>query len=532
MINKNQNVSGQAYDEVPYTSYPFAQTNPAMIRAVAKLFGLDAPAVETARILEIGCAGGNNILSIAARYPKSTCVGIDLSQKQIEDGQKNVEALGIKNLKLQTLSIMDIDKKFGEFDYIISHGVFSWIPREVQEKHMEISSRNLSKNGVSYISYNTMPGWSAVQSIREMMLYHTERFPEQKTKAEQARLLLKFISDSLKNFNKSFYSDIIDNELNILNNQSDFYLLHEHLEENNIQYYFHQFIEMANKSGLQYLAETALSSMFIGNMPKETAAVLSTTDDIIRMEQYMDFINNRRFRSTLLCHKDRILRRNLNGEDLLDKYFSSSFKLPDNFTAYKYGSNVSLEFKSAGGFVLTTNDQLLIAAISVLATRKNVPMQLGEIVKAVLAKFNELGLKVEVSDDKVALALATSFLRNIFIGGITMHLDEGIAAGKAGTKPKAFQLASYQAGIQSWVTNLRQETININELDKALLPLLDGKNTIESLTEKLMKKFASQQLVMNAEGKKIEDEKLIREKLPEYLRHILERYAELGFLQA
>jgi ubiquinone/menaquinone biosynthesis C-methylase UbiE len=126
------------YDEVPYTSYPFPQSNPLLLHTIAQMFGLDAPLPQTARVLEIGCAAGANIMSIASCYPNSHCVGFDNSLIQIEAGLKTMKAVGIKNLELRHLSIMDITKEFGTFDYIIAHGVLSWIPPEVQDKILEI----------------------------------------------------------------------------------------------------------------------------------------------------------------------------------------------------------------------------------------------------------------------------------------------------------------------------------------------------------------------------------------------------------
>lgn len=72
-----------SYDEVPYESYPFAQTHPDRLATVATLLGLRPAPVEQCRVLELGCAGGGNLIPMALTLPESTFVGIDLSARQI-----------------------------------------------------------------------------------------------------------------------------------------------------------------------------------------------------------------------------------------------------------------------------------------------------------------------------------------------------------------------------------------------------------------------------------------------------------------
>src|SRR4051794_13106921 len=148
-----------SYDEMPYESHPYAQTHPSRLAVVATLFGLRPPPVETCRVLELGSAAGGNIIPIAESFPRSQWVGIDLSTRQVDEGQRLVQAMGLKNVTLRHASIMDVDDSYGQFDYILAHGVFSWVPTEVRDKILDICSKRLTANGVAYVSYNTYPGW-------------------------------------------------------------------------------------------------------------------------------------------------------------------------------------------------------------------------------------------------------------------------------------------------------------------------------------------------------------------------------------
>ncbi|MEX1042790.1 MAG: class I SAM-dependent methyltransferase, partial [Pirellulaceae bacterium] len=178
-IEQQNPLEGQySYDVVPYPSHPFRQTHPEKLAAVGQLFGLKPAPIEKCRVLEIGCAGGGNLIPMADALPESQFMGVDLSQKQIESGQKSIEAIGLTNIELKHLNCTEIDDSFGKFDYIICHGVFSWVPREVQDRIMAVCRDNLQEQGVAFISYNTYPGWHMRGMIRDMMQYHVRNFED------------------------------------------------------------------------------------------------------------------------------------------------------------------------------------------------------------------------------------------------------------------------------------------------------------------------------------------------------------------
>ena len=137
---------------------------------------------------------GANLMPMAQDLPDCEFVGIDLSLKQIEEGQAAIKELGLTNIKLRHLSIVDVDDSFGKFDYIICHGVYSWVPHDVQEKILEIGRDHLTPNGVMYVSYNTYPGWHLRGVVREMMRYHVADFDSPQMKIKQARGLLDFLT--------------------------------------------------------------------------------------------------------------------------------------------------------------------------------------------------------------------------------------------------------------------------------------------------------------------------------------------------
>lgn len=519
------------YDQTPYTSFPFPQTHPDLLRSIAFLFGLNAPSPEKARILELGCAAGGNIMAIAARYPNSECVGIDYSARQIEEGNAILKETGLKNLSLRTASILDIDKSWGTFDYIICHGVFSWVPKEVQEKIIQISAENLSKDGVAYISFNTLPGWNMVRTMRDMMLFHTQRFTTPEEKATQARLMLKFMGESVGKV--SAYAQFIEQERAILENQADAYLLHEHLEENNIQYYFHEFMSMAQNQQLQYVADANISLMFAHNFPKEVADILLTSDDFLRTEQYIDFLTNRRFRSTLLCHADRVLRRNLSPQIMEDTLVSLTLSVPESLANWDYKAPTVIKFDAKSGLSIESAEPIVIAMVQALANAGNQPMHVRKLTKAVqeILRRHDM-LPRELTEELLFSTICNHALRNLLAGAMHLHLEQAAWTLEVAKKPVAFSMARAQAKQgQAWVANLRQEVVGLAPFDLALIQLLDGKHDQAALLTALLPKFSDGTLHIEKEGEKLSDEGSIRSILPDAIAQRLTALAKMALLE-
>ncbi|MGL4422205.1 MAG: methyltransferase domain-containing protein, partial [Gemmataceae bacterium] len=213
--NPGPSSSLKDYDEVPYDSHPFVQTHPSRLFTVGTLFGLRPVPVAKCRVLELGSAAGGNLIPMAEALPDSYFLGVDLSSRQIADGNASVEKLGLKNIELRHASITDITAADGQFDYIICHGVYSWVPKNVQEKIMDIIAQQMSPNGVAYISYNTYPGWHMRGMIRDMMRYHSSRFNTPQLRTQHARALLDFLSQSVRQDGNA-YSVLLKQELETL----------------------------------------------------------------------------------------------------------------------------------------------------------------------------------------------------------------------------------------------------------------------------------------------------------------------------
>lgn len=518
----------ETYDEVPYESHPFSQTHPSRLFVIGTLFGLRPVPVQRCRVLELGCASGGNLIPMADMFPDSQFVGVDLSARQIEDGQKQVSELGLKNLTLRHASIADVDVGYGMFDYVICHGVFSWVPNHVQEKIFDILDKNMTANGVAYVSYNTYPGWHMRGMIRDMMRYHSSRFNTAQLRTQQSRALLDFLAQSVKQ--EGPYSQLLKQELETLRHQADHYLYHEHLEENNEPLYFHQFMTRATAHGLRYLGEARVGTMVTGNFGpdiEKTLKILAT--DQIQAEQYMDFLRNRMFRETLLVHSKVNPVWSVTPESLRTLHVASGARPTTPVTDLTNGDNV--QYRSAAGMQMATSRPLLKAVMQVLneAFPGTVPFDvLRKTAREKIGGADASDPKVVAEDTNVvAIGLLNCYMSSdlIELHGMPLPISRTV-----GDKPAALKWARQQAARGVSVTNRRHEVLRLNDLDRHLIPLLDGQKTKDEIVEALAKVSLSGQLNVQKDNITLSDPKDVHAALTSVIDQALQKVADQALL--
>lgn len=462
-----------SYDLVPYSVHAFPQTHPDRLATIATLFGLQPAPPASCRVLELGCGRGGNLIPMALAAPEARFVGIDLSRRQIQDARAVASELGLKNLDLRDVSIMDVGDDFGTFDYILTHGVYSWVPPEVQEKILQICRRNLSPQGVAYVSYNTFPGWHARGAVREMMCYHTERFSDPADRVREARALLEFLTRSVSSGDGG-YGALVRQELALLKTTPDYYLLHEHLEDYNQPLYFHQFAGRAASAGLQYLGEAQVGTMVAGRFGPETEKTLRLiSPDLLHMEQYMDFLRNRMFRQTLLCHAGLKLDHALRPEAVMGFHIASPMKpVTADATAIASGS---MEFKGKGGLTLTTQDALMKAAMLHLARKWPMPVPFDLLLETARKQSG-----AQVADGR---DLATRLLNCYVSGLLEFSMSPPSFVVEVSERPVASPYARLRAAQGPMVVNMRLESVELGGPSRQLLAHLDGRHDRAALNE-------------------------------------------------
>ena len=480
-----------SYEDLPYESYAFPQTHPGRLAATARLFGLQTPPVGSARVLELGCAAGGNLIPLAARFPGARFVGIDLSQRQIDAGLSRIAALKLENVSLRRQSLTELRPKDGTFDYILCHGVYSWVPAPVREAILRIARDNLAPHGVAYVSYNVLPGWRVRQTLRDALALHVSPDRPLRARVAQARELLSFLEAHTPA--ESTWGRIFRGEAAQLRNANDSYLGHEFLEDCNEPCSFAEFMRDAEKLRLAYLGEAELSTMFPENMNPAAAPLLRALagDQQVALEQHIDIFTGRTFRQSLLVHKEReaeLVRRLLppvvEGLHFLAR---PSFA----FTREEAGQAV---FADATGAHFSTGDPLTRKAAEALVARLPGSSSLEELVTALEGQALRVDAQARAN---VADALLKMAAANI----VTPSTEPTPAAASLTEKPVASPLVRDDAAAGFFGTvNLRHESVALDVVAQIVTPLLDGTRDRESLVAAVAAAAAADRLSFQRAG--------------------------------
>ncbi len=316
-------MAANPYDLIPYPTFPRPQTHPDRLAAVGKLFGMEPAPLAGCRVLEIGCGDGGNLIPMAYALAASRFVGVDLASGPVAAGMRMAADLALDNLALRVADLREIGAAWGEFDYILAHGVYSWVPEDVRERLLAVCRERLAPEGIAFVSYNAQPGGHVRQMLREMLLYRTRHAESTAERIRQAREFLEFLQRV--RLLSAPWQALRDHEVKLLLDRDDGGLYHDELAECNQRFYFHEFAAAARRHGLEYLGEAEPHEMF-----DPTGALAGFEGDLVEREQYLDFLKARRFRQTLLCRAERPLRRQISPEQMREFLFSAPARRLEN----------------------------------------------------------------------------------------------------------------------------------------------------------------------------------------------------------
>lgn len=453
----------ETYAEVPYRSHAIAETHPDRMAAMAALFGHKVPDTETCRVLELGCARGDNILAMATSLPNATFVGVDGSASQIAEGETRRLQSGLDNVRLLAADFAALPEDLGEFDYVICHGVYSWVPPEIAGLLLRLCRARLAPAGIAYVSYNTYPGWSSKIMVRDMMRFHVRALPDPREQTAEARRFVRFLAQfthGKHGLNRPFLEELAD----FLDGEQDHYVFHEYLEEHNRPCFFREFAAQAFASGLRYLGPAAFPA-WDHQLLAEAGPGLAGLEDRIVREQYLDFLCNRSFRRSLLVCAEASVR-DAPDPHAVRRLFTSARAMPVS-PEPDVASEVPEEFVTEEGDRIQTTRPFVKAVFLALARGGAGFLAFDEIDRRARAL---LGREASESQDDLEEILLRAALANLvrFAGRSPKF------AASASERPLAPPLARIQAADDLWVGNLLHRVMRLEDLDRFVLGLCDG----------------------------------------------------------
>lgn len=464
-----------AYDQVLYPGSPFDRSHPDRLATMGTLFGLNPAPPPHSRVLEIACADGGNIIPMASELPHSSFVGIDLAHTVVENGRRQIAELGLTNIRIEQMDLMDMGPEFGTFDYVIAHGFYSWVPEPVRDKLMATVKQSLAPQGVAYISFNALPGCRIREMFREMLLFHLRNTTDPEERIQQAR---EFLGCFVQSQEPSVeMGNLLKMEAEFLLQQGPTVLFHDELSEAYHAVYIHEFVAHAGRFGLQFLCEASFTEMQPRKYPPEVldrARQWAGEDRVLR-EVYFDFLRGRTFRRTLLCHGSIPVAHDVIPERIPLLFAASPAEplSPDP----KMDSLTVEEFRGPRNSAAKTAHPLAKAAL-LLLTR---------VWPECLSFDDLLASASKLTGEAPDAAGLVQILYGTFAAGLVeLHVCPPRCVSKPGPLPQTTRLARWQAQHGDKITSLRHTSIEADGVvERRLLSLLDGTRDLPALVEEL-----------------------------------------------
>ncbi|WP_103637075.1 class I SAM-dependent methyltransferase [Campylobacter concisus] len=495
-MDKNSKIE-KSYDELTYKSAAFAQSSPYKLEACATLLGINPPPCKNAKVLEIGCSFGGNLIPFAVNNKDARVVGIDLSGEQIRRGKEIVKEIGLQNLELIHGDICEF-KSDEKFDYIIAHGVFSWVPDFVKDAILKVVRENLSQNGVAFISYNVYPGWKIKDILRDLMLLAAkdkDSTEERLKAAKEALLVYKevLLTKLGENYENKIPAKLLLYWIDIVFEKDDFYIAHEFLEEINDPFYFKDFNAMLAKNDLAYLCEYGLEDLFVPDLGIEHVDNYKDNKfkDRIDLEQFMDILSNKVFRQSLIVHSkayESVANKQIGPSDINKIHVVADFVKKDDGWHDKFAlmpQDIS--------WLCEVFYKMYPASINLSQILEILPedklMVYSAFVRLLTNSASAMIVKDELKD--IEYAPNHSRLKANLTGYIKYFLNH---------KDNADIIFANKFGFSE----------QLSTLDYYIFLLLDGKNTLEEIAAKSLKFIKENRIkISDKNGKELKNDKLV-----------------------
>lgn len=304
-----------------YGYYP--ETMPMRLRWAALAQGQEAPS-RNFRYLDAGCGQGFNLILAAAAHPESEFVGLDFMPGHIAHGRDLAKRCGLSNIRFLEADFVHLAadpaaiKALGDFDYVVCHGIATWISPEVKAPLFSLVGHLLKPGGIFYNSYNTLPGWLSVTPFQ-----HLVRLQQQGKmgagQGTEAIATARAIMDTLLEHGAlAQHFPTLKARIASMAELDPAYLVQELNNQFWQPVFVSQMIDDLSAVKLDYLGTATLGDMYLDMVPPEIIKLMDQeTDQKVKL-QIQDYAVYKGFRRDLYVKGLVPLWRERQTEQLLD----------------------------------------------------------------------------------------------------------------------------------------------------------------------------------------------------------------------
>jgi predicted methyltransferase family protein/methyltransferase family protein/protein-lysine methyltransferase-like protein len=478
------------YDVYPYSGATVPYTAPAHLALCARWSGHTSSDVERFGAAELGCGDGGNLLPLAFHNPHSTFVGIDSSQSALKRAQDGADRLALRNVGFVCSDIRSLRQTtLGPFDYIIAHGLYSWVSEDVRTATLAFCRDNLAVDGLAYISYNAQPGWATRQLVRDTV----RRSPSVRAAnlPDKASIAIELATALLQDLPSSRFASamLLRDELSRLRDGRASYVFHEYLTDINDGFWLRDFVDRARDHSLVYVVDAHRYRWEGYVSPDLRTAVSERKLDPVVEEETLDLLGHRYFRASILA-RTHTGRTPMSHHDLIESLHIASSLQPQSDSLDLDEGEVE-RFVGAGGREVTLDSSIGKAAIILLRDEWPRGIRFESLYAQSLARLVEHG-RAAPPAARGELLEAIELLFEA--GQVDLRLDEPLYTSRIGEYPAAHALARWEAETREALTTPHHLTVAFDRDTLSLVRLMDGSRSRAQLHEMFGSEFIERTL--------------------------------------